>query len=510
MRKIEYYGDERVFDIDEYVDDKVLKVYKPLFKRPERYLVLKGGGGSGKSVWASQAVVIRTFETEENMKTLVVRGANTDNRASTFEEIKARIDDMGLGEFFTINKSSMDITCKRNGNQIIFRGMDDEKIKSIQGVTMIWIEEATEISEQEFDQLDIRLRNARETYENQIIVTFNPISKNHWLKKKFFDTKDPGMKENTFTQNTNYKDNPFLPEENVRVLEGFKNTSPYYYQVYCLGEWGSVGDSVFDREMLGKRKDEIFNKPGKRGYFKFMYVNELIINETIEWVDSPEGAITIFEEPEDVMPYVIGADTAGIGIDNFAALVMNNYNGQICAQYYQAGKDETYFTHQLYCLGMWYNEGMLNPETNFSTYPVLELARLQYPTLYRRENIGTNDGSRTENRYGFVTTKTSRNSILSLVDEYTKSKIDTIPSYDLLEEMSNFILVETKSKARKGSMRQEAAKGAHDDLIMAMGITLFTRDQWDKHPKPERRPMWKKDSFDPLGFNEPEVPFSIW
>lgn len=512
MRKIEYYGDERAIDIDDYVDNHVIPIYRKTMTQGERYLVYMGGGGSGKSYFASQTVVIRTLESEENMKTLVVRSDNTDNRSSTFEEIKARLEELGVSDLFNVNKTSMDITCKRNGNSIIFRGMDDEKIKSIQGVTMLWIEEATELTEGEFDQLDIRLRNKRETYPNQFIITFNPISKNHWLKKKFFDTKDPEFKEKTFTMKTNYKDNPYLPEENVKVLEGFRNTSPYYYQVYCMGDWGSVGDSVFDRELLGKRMDEVFGMRGmKRGYFKFDYVGQMITAESIRWVEDPHGAITIYTDPSDVMPYVIGADTAGMGIDYFAGVVINNYTGDIEAQYYQDGKDEKYFTDQLYCLGMWYNEAMINPETNYSTYPVLELARMQYPTLYKREIIGTNDGSRTENRYGFVTTKTSRNTILSLVDEYTKGFIDTIPSIELLEEMSNFILIETKAKTRKSTMRQEAAKGAHDDLIMALGITLFTRDQWERFPKPDRKPMWKRNRFDPLDMYEHnEEIFTIW
>lgn len=508
---MEYYGDERVIDLQDYYDNRIINKYKKIINLPHRYIVLMGGGGSGKSVFASQLVVIRTLESSEDMKTLVVRADNTDNRSSTFEEIKARIEELGVEDLFTVNKTSMDITCKRNGNTIIFRGMDDEKIKSIHGVTMIWIEEATEITEKEFDQLDIRLRNQRETYNNQIMVTFNPISKNHWLKSKFFDFNNPDLKEDTFTMKSNYKDNPYLPPENVKVLEGFKHTSPYYYQVYCLGEWGAVGDSVFDREMLGKRMEEIFlQRDVKKGYFDFVYAEGKILNHTIRFVEDSSGPITIYSEPDDLMPYVIGGDTAGMGIDNFAALVMNNYTGIIEAQYYQDGKDETYFTHQLYCLGMWYNEAMVNPETNYSTYPVMELARLEYPTLYRRENIDKNDGSRQDDRYGFVTTKTSRNSILSLVDEYTREKIDTIPSYELLDEMSNFILVETKSKSRKSTMRQEAAKGAHDDLIMALGITLFTRDQWHKFPREGMRPEWKRDEFDPLGLNTEEEGFSLW
>ena len=468
-----------------------------------------GGGGSGKSVFISQLLIIRVFALDEAVKALVVRNVMNDNRESTFAELKKRISEMELDEFFKINKTSMEITCLRNGNTIIFRGLDDiERVKSIEGITQIWIEEASEIGEKEFDQLDIRLRNERDTYENQIFLTFNPISQNHWLKKRFFDMKNPRAN----VMKTTYHDNPYLPDINREQLEAMKETSPYYYQVYCLGEWGVIGESVFDRELIGRRMDEVFGDPTFiRGHFVFDYVDQMIINETISFVRHPEGLVTLFKEPEDIMPYVVGADTAGTGIDNFAVIVLNNYNGEQVAQIYRADITEKEFTDQLYCLGMWYNEAMVNPETNYSTYPVLELARMEYPTLYKRENIGTNDGSRTENRYGFVTGKTTRNAILSLVDNYVRNHSGDIYSEDLLDEMSSFVVVEKKSHNRKSTMRQEAAQGSHDDLIMAFGISLFTRDQWEKDPKPERKPLWKQNQFDPLGLNDiDDEPFELW
>ena len=123
--------------------------------------------------------------------------------------------------------------------------------------------------------------------------------------------------------------------------------------------------------------------------------------------------------------------------------------------------------------------------------------RMEYPTLYKREAIGTNDGSRTENRYGFITNKSTRNTILSLVDSYVKDNINEINSYELLEELSSFVIIETRPPRGKVKMRQEAAQGSHDDLIMAFGITLFTQNQWEKEPKMDRKPDWKQE-FDPL------------
>lgn len=504
---IEYYGDVRTIDLSNYDKEHTLPVYRKLTDKDARYLVLMGGGGSGKSHYISRLIPRRTLGSDEPMKTLVIRNVKEDNRNSTFAELKSAITEMGIEEFFKINKSTMDIECTRNGNSIIFRGLDDiDRVKSIAGITQIWVEEASEISEEAFNQLDIRLRNERETYENQIIVTFNPISNKHWLKKRFFDKKDP----RAHTLITTYHDNPYLPQDVVDVLEGYKTHSPYYYRVYCLAEWGTVGETVFNRELLGKRMDEIFTKKFKQGRFEFEYVDQMIIPSTIKWADDPKGAITLYTEPEDTMPYVVGADTAGIGIDYFAALVVNNYTDAIVAQYHSDKATEKEFSDQLYCLGMWYNEAMVNVETNYSTYPVLELARMEYPTLYKREAIGTNDGSRAENRYGFITNKSTRNTILSLVDSYVKDNINEINSYELLEELSSFVIIETRPPRGKVKMRQEAAQGSHDDLIMAFGITLFTQNQWEKEPKMDRKPDWKQQ-YDPLDmYLVEEEGYSIW
>ena len=115
-----------------------------------------------------------------------------------------------------------------NGSEILFAGLDDvEKLKSIYNITGIWIEEASELLEGDFNQLDIRLRGKTKYYK-QIIITFNPISIMHWLKRRFFDRKDKRARVHEST----YKDNRFLDEEAIRTLESFKETDEYYYT--CL------------------------------------------------------------------------------------------------------------------------------------------------------------------------------------------------------------------------------------------------------------------------------------
>jgi phage terminase large subunit len=128
-----------------------------------------------------------------------------------------------------------------NGNEVIFLGLDDtEKLKSIHGITSIWIEEATELTEEDFMQVDLRLRGKTQHYK-QIILTFNPISALHWIKKRFFDTADKDADIFRYT----YKDNAFIDKEYIEVLEGLKETNENLYRVYALGEWGTLAELIY-------------------------------------------------------------------------------------------------------------------------------------------------------------------------------------------------------------------------------------------------------------------------
>ena len=111
---IEYYGDVRTIDLSNYDKEHTLPVYRKLTDKDARYLVLMGGGGSGKSHYISRLIPRRTLGSDEPMKTLVIRNVKEDNRNSTFAELKSAITEMGIEEFFKINKSTMDIECTRN------------------------------------------------------------------------------------------------------------------------------------------------------------------------------------------------------------------------------------------------------------------------------------------------------------------------------------------------------------------------------------------------------------
>lgn len=233
------------------------KVYLPYLDNDKRYEIIYGGAGSGKSVFLAQKKVYQHLK-DKGRKTLVVRKVGKTIRHSAFAMIKEIIYRWNVESLFNIPKgaSNFDITGP-NGNQFIFTGLDDvEKLKSIVGITDVWIEEASEITEEDFNQLDLRLRG-KTPFPKQIGLTFNPISALSWLKKRFIDTVDPRVS----VLKTTYRDNRFLDEEYTEVLESLKDKDYVYYQIYTLGEWGVLGNLVYSNYVVEDfpREDEHYS-----------------------------------------------------------------------------------------------------------------------------------------------------------------------------------------------------------------------------------------------------------
>lgn len=443
--------------------------FYPLYGNKSRYLVLMGGGGSGKSVFTAQKIIVRML-TEQKHRILVLRKVAKTLRESVFMELKNVIYRWGLEELFKIPKgtsSELHISCI-NGNEILFAGLDDvEKLKSISGVTSVWMEEASECSPEDFRQLDIRLRGRTLNYK-QMMITFNPIDINHWLKKEFFD--DP--KPNATTLHSTYKNNKFLDKEAIAVLEAFRDTDPYFYQVYALGEWGVLGKTIFNAQKVSERISylRIHDQVKRRGYFIYEKdAADKIKDGTIKWIDADDGYIKIFRDPQQYTPYVLGGDTAGDGSDNFTGQMINNATGEQVAVY-KNQFDEDLYAEQMYCLARHYNTALASIETNFSTHPVKVLTRLGYRNQFIREREDTYTGSM-QKTYGFRTDKLTRPSALAELVTIVRESVGLINDIDTLNEMLTFV------RNEKG--KPEAQEGAHDDLIMALAIAYYSRGQQD-------------------------------
>lgn len=438
-------------------------VYVPYLDNDDRYLIFYGGGSSGKSYYIAQRFIYKLIQPVRH-NLLVVRQTGDTNRRSTFPLLKQVISNWNLAQHFKVNESDMRIVCKLTGNEVAFAGLDDvEKIKSITfsngELTDIWVEEATECQEGDINQLKVRLRGGKT--KKQMVLSFNPINIQHWIKKHFIDSKLATVCFST------YKDNKFLTDDDRKALEDLKFIDEYTYEVYCLGKWGILGKTVFDARAIQKRLDEI-PKPIKTGYFTYDYDGLRITN--IKWVtDKNNGYIHIYQLPNtpEYTKYCIGGDTAGEGSDYFIGQVLDARTGiQVAALKHQFDADQ--YTKQMYCLGKYYKDALIGIEANFDSFPIMELQRLGYMNQYVRETVDTYTG-KTEKRFGFKTTSLTRPTIISRLIEIVREHTGTINDKDTLEELLTII------RNEKG--RIEAPEGGHDDNMMALAIAHHIREQ---------------------------------
>lgn len=233
--------------------------FREVDRSRKRYIVMKGSAGSGKSVDTAQNYILRLMQ-DKGRNLVAMRKSDISNRDSTFAELTGALYRMFCDkyeQYWKINKSPMSMTFKPNGNQIIFRGMNDdrqrEKLKSITfpkgKLTDVWLEEATEFTQADLEIIDDRLRGELPPGQfYQIRMTFNPVNKNHWIKKVFFDIPD----DNVLTHHSTYLGNRFIDDAYRQRMERRKIVDPEGYQIYGLGEWGEIGGLILHNWEIGE------------------------------------------------------------------------------------------------------------------------------------------------------------------------------------------------------------------------------------------------------------------
>lgn len=220
----------------------------------ETYLLV-GGYGSSKSYNTATKLIIKCME--EKRKILVIREVFDTHKDSTFALFEDILETYDLGKFAKCMQSPLKIKFK-NGSTIIFKGMDKPaKLKSIHNVSIVWIEEASEVKYEGFKELLGRLRHP--TLSLHMILSNNPVSKSNWVYKYFFI--DNKKKINTLDDKLLYKkriiikndvyyhhsladDNYFLPASYIKRLEGLKIHDPDLYRVARKGQFGISGTRV--------------------------------------------------------------------------------------------------------------------------------------------------------------------------------------------------------------------------------------------------------------------------
>ena len=265
--------------------------FVPLFQNKLRYEIPWGGAGSGKSHIIARKLLYRMLnESDVKHNFLIIRKVDRTIKKSVWTLMKNIISIWGLTDQFQFNQTDRTMIWKFNGAQFMFSGLDDvEKLKSIEGVTSIWVEEATELNQEDFEQLDLRLRGEFGCLK-QISLTFNPISEQHWIKKIFFDSPMEGV----FTLKTTFLDNYFIDDEYKMVMQNKKLTNPRFYNIYALGNWGTAEGLIFQNVTQRLiREDELAGLDCVQG-LDFGYTNDpSAFNQT--YIDLKNKRIFIFD-----------------------------------------------------------------------------------------------------------------------------------------------------------------------------------------------------------------------
>lgn len=220
----------------------------------EKFYFLVGGYGSSKSYHVAMKLVLKCLA--EKRKVLVVREVYQTIRDSCFSLLTEIIDNMGVGEsglkLVSYTESPLRIKFK-NGSQIIFRGMDDpKKLKSINGVTICWMEECSECKYAGFKELLGRLRDSKLSIH--FLLSTNPVSKSNWCYKHFFlspkvsDLMLYAVRQmvvgDVYYHHSLPEDNYFLSADYIAELDKMQTYDPDLYRVARLGRFGINGVRV--------------------------------------------------------------------------------------------------------------------------------------------------------------------------------------------------------------------------------------------------------------------------
>lgn len=291
----------------------------------ESYLLV-GGYGSGKSYHIAFKIILKLLE--EKRKALVIREVYDTIQESCYDLICEILDDMDLlttdpREYRVKQNKVLALKSPlrfrfHNGSQIIFKGMDKpEKVKSINGVSIVWLEECSEIKYSGYKELLGRIRTPNVSMH--FILSCNPVGRDNWVYRHFFvRLNDEGEEEVIVDENKFYEkrclikngtyymhstpdDNPWLPWQYMKRLDDLRHYDYPLYMVARWGRFGATGTRVLPQFAVA-RNPKVFrdaiNKLGiENQYFGFDFGFEESFNAVISMsVDLERSILYIWDE----------------------------------------------------------------------------------------------------------------------------------------------------------------------------------------------------------------------
>jgi phage terminase large subunit len=237
--------------------------YEALFEADTRYIIIIGGRGSGKSFAVATFLSLLSYENDETI--LFTRKTLSSAHLSVIPEFVEKIELMGAEAHFDVRKTDIDNTL--SGSRILFRGLQSSSgdntanLKSIQGVTCWVLDEAEELTDEEvFDRVDLSVRH--KTKQNRVIMVMNPSHKDHFIYKRFFESRGVpdtfnGTVDNVTYIHTTYRDNiEHLSDSYIQQINVMRDRRPERYKHQILGLWRDRSEGVvFNNWRIGEFVD---------------------------------------------------------------------------------------------------------------------------------------------------------------------------------------------------------------------------------------------------------------
>ena len=312
---------------------KITKAVSPAFEDflfnwdYEKYLLV-GGYGSSKSYSVAFKIVLKLLE--EKRKALVIREVFDTIQDSCYDLFCEILDDMGLlcTDPWEFKKKKNRVLALKsplrfkfpNGSTIVFKGMDKpEKVKSINGVSIVWFEEGSEIKFEGYKEILGRIRTPGVSMH--FFISTNPIGRDNWIYRHFFVRIDDDgqeevivpeekfydkkclIKNGTYYHHSTPDDNPWLPWQYLKRLDDLKN---YDYSLYMVARWGRFGATgtrvlpqlkVVGNDRRDWFKDQVTKLGPENQYFGFDFGFEESFNAVISMsVDLERGYLFIWDE----------------------------------------------------------------------------------------------------------------------------------------------------------------------------------------------------------------------
>lgn len=296
-REIHFLINDHFYD---FIDDWNSRIY-----------FLVGGYGSSKSYHVAIKLIKKLLQ--EKRKALIVREVFDTIRDSCFDLLIEVAEAMGVDTYLIFTTSPMQVKF-RNGSRIIFKGMDKPaKLKSLNGVSIVWIEECSEVKYTGFKEILGRLRHP--TLSNHILLSTNPVSKTNWCYTYFFQDKQKGVFilndeelyqkriircHDTYYHHSTVEDNYFAPKEYIEQLNELQVCDPDLYRIARKGRFGVNGQLVFPQfevqpyEMVRNAMREVKSPIEKNGMdFGFVTSYNAVVRMLI---DPDQKVLYLYEE----------------------------------------------------------------------------------------------------------------------------------------------------------------------------------------------------------------------